>query len=355
RVSGIVKFIFVPDTAGYFFWACLFYLATGIMQVTTLPRIAESFCQVRRNGTLCTEDCPDMLLLCPASECFGDAMNLTWYQEANTAKKSYNQAFVGASLNQECLNMMQFATSPVDAVHLIYTRNSDATLAVNEDCKVLSCRVLANALYLMSDLENGGANCTNQFEIKSPEEASVCPCSSLLAEIDSTVQAEIDSVCGSRLLKDGCGKYATTPSWCNSTGGRRLDLLESSEAAELPCKTPSWQEPPTLDSLLNVPSESRQLQQVNSDAPPWTVGPWSTCKCFEQCMPGLRSRIVQCGGSVCRGSQPESTQECTCTHCALCQHAEIVLNISLVINFSQAGMALILGLALGYFGSLGED
>ena len=52
------------------------------------------------------------------------------------------------------------------------------------------------------------------------------------------------------------------------------------------------------DSLLNVPSESRQLQQaignaerrraranspkVNSDAPPWTVGPWSTCKCFEQ-------------------------------------------------------------------------
>ena len=65
----------------------------------------------------------------------------------------------------------------------------------------------------MSDLENGGANCTNQFVIKSPaaqvkgklqtcfvgfaviaerfprpEEASVCPCSSLLAEIDSTVQ-----------------------------------------------------------------------------------------------------------------------------------------------------------------------
>ncbi|CAE6934975.1 unnamed protein product [Symbiodinium sp. CCMP2456] len=265
------------------------------------------------------------------------------------------KAFVGASLNQECLNMMQFATSPVDAVHLIYTRSSDSTLAVNEDCKVLSCRVLANALYLMPDLQNGGANCTNQFEIKTPEDASFCPCSSLLAEIDSTVQAEIDSVCGSRLLKDGCGKYATEPSWCNSTGGRRLDVLETSEAAELPCKTPSWQEPPTLDSFLEVPSESRQLQQVNSDAPPWTVGPWSTCKCFEQCMPGLRSRIVQCGGSVCRGSQPESTQECTCTHCALCQHAEIVLHISLIINFSQAGMALILGLALGYFGSLGEE
>ena len=59
---------------------------------------------------------------------------------------------------------------------------------------------------------------------------------------------------------------------------------------------------------------------VNGDAPAWTVGQWSTCTCFEQaevfvmdlsylipstlqpvqCMPGLRTRIVQCGGSVCR-------------------------------------------------------
>ncbi|CAE7531152.1 PIP5K4 [Symbiodinium natans] len=43
-----------------------------------------------------------------------------------------------------------------------------------------------------------------------------------------------------------------------------------------------------------------------------------------------------------------------CSHCALC-HAELVLHISTIINFSQAGMALILAVALGYFGSLKEE
>ncbi|CAJ1405192.1 unnamed protein product [Effrenium voratum] len=300
-------------------------LAAGVVQ--------QGLCKVRYEGSTC-KLCPSQNLLCGASDCYRSAMNITWREEALTSSDSYYEALAGAVLDKACLDVIKQATSPVDAIIHMSTAAADTSTAVGQDCKTFHCRVLQNALYLQSDLENKGDNCTDTYGAKSSSSLS-CPCETLLSDIGTEAKSAIDSICGVNLLLNGCSYYEATPSYCNTTG-RRLDSLD-----ELPCGHEADVTP-------------RMLQATSNDAPAWTVGQWSSCQCYDQCMPGMMTRIVTCGGTTCRGEMPARRQACTCDHCAFCD-AAFIMQVLMIVQFVQAGIAFVLSPSMAYFGSLPEE
>lgn len=354
RTAGrAVRFILVPNTAGYFLWAGLSYLAASILLHISIPVIHDEFCTVVYSGSKCQE-CRDHNFLCGDSECYRSAMNITWRKEANAPSKQYFEALNGAVLDKDCTDIIKQAISPVDAI--VQMDRASSSTPVNKECQTFHCRVLQNALYLNSDMQNKGDNCTNTWGTKSSDTALSCPCSSLLTEVNSQAETAIKNICGERVLTTGCSYFATTPSFCNSSsGGRRLDFVQEDEA---PCQTPSSVLPDVRSvfaqqvGLSDAPA--RSLQSTSSTAPAWTVGQWSTCQCYDQCMPGVRTRVVACGATQCRGTQPATQEACTCYHCAECD-AQDVMTVLMFIQYTQAGIALLLCPMIGYFGSLPEE
>jgi len=159
----------------------------------------------------------------------------------------------------------------------------------------------------------------------------------------------------------GCDLSSSAPcAHLQATYGSEED--RSSDAAE-------WMEAandaaPTAEFIeerpSNEPRSSAEVQAkrrltaavaVNAD---YTVGDWTPCKCYQQCIPGLRTRQVNCFGGndptidVCNGDRPHSAEACECEHCADCA-ALLNLLIVMISYFVQGGVAMLCFLIFLYY------
>mmetsp|Transcript_53434 Transcript_53434/g.153304 ORF Transcript_53434/g.153304 Transcript_53434/m.153304 type:complete len:577 (-) Transcript_53434:104-1834(-) len=88
---------------------------------------------------------------------------------------------------------------------------------------------------------------------------------------------------------------------------------------------------------------------TNSDLQDYSVKDWSPCTCYQQCTPGVKTRVVECLTDLCKAPQPASREACICDHAAECQIDDRLIAL-LVIFFIQAFIALIIFLC--YFRTL---
>jgi len=97
----------------------------------------------------------------------------------------------------------------------------------------------------------------------------------------------------------------------------------------------------TYDGNVSVKRRLTAAVSVNAD---YTVAEWTPCKCYMQCIPGVRSRQVNCYGGIdptidtCNGDRPHSAEACECDHCGDCDALFNVL-IVMISFFIQGGVA----------------
>merc|ERR1712066_19409 len=84
--------------------------------------------------------------------------------------------------------------------------------------------------------------------------------------------------------------------------------------------------------------------------PDYTVGEFGSCKCYQQCQPGIQTRVVQCEANACAQPEPASKQSCECRHCADCNVLPVLV-VQLYLYFAQAALAGLSFLFYLYVGS----
>ncbi|CAJ1337608.1 unnamed protein product [Effrenium voratum] len=194
------------------------------------------------------------------------------------------------------------------------------------------------------------AECQNEGLTLTPQ--------SMCAEPSFNESAYCDSLAGGRRLDDGTDTESL-PSLelellrqavQDESADRKRNLTEVQERAE----ADHFRRPPshpvqavvgfdgvevfaseTDDDLRecggNFCSSERRLQTVvATPAPPplqeYTTTPWSTCTCYMQCVPGVRTRSVSCpAGVTCQEPKPSAAQSCVCKHCSDCDILLFVL------------------------------
>jgi len=118
------------------------------------------------------------------------------------------------------------------------------------------------------------------------------------------------------------------------------------------------------DTVCTGNSKHRHLQtattapslELNNQRDDYVVSDWSKCTCYQQCIPGVRTRSVRCsGGGSCKLPVPSSTKDCSCEHCADCKWVLIVIMVQYILFFFQALCSLILWLAFWSVSYLDED
>ncbi|CAK9118626.1 unnamed protein product [Durusdinium trenchii] len=87
----------------------------------------------------------------------------------------------------------------------------------------------------------------------------------------------------------------------------------------------------------------------------YTTTPWSTCTCYMQCIPGVRTRSVSCpAGVTCQEPKPSSAQSCVCKHCSDCDVLLFVLITAFAYLF-QGVVSFLLWLGFLVVAFLEED
>eukprot|EP00930_Biecheleria_cincta_P087622 TRINITY_DN7684_c0_g1_i1.p1 TRINITY_DN7684_c0_g1~~TRINITY_DN7684_c0_g1_i1.p1 ORF type:complete len:617 (-),score=62.69 TRINITY_DN7684_c0_g1_i1:15-1835(-) len=86
----------------------------------------------------------------------------------------------------------------------------------------------------------------------------------------------------------------------------------------------------------------------------WTVGDWTTCKCYQVCVAGLQTRMVTCGAAACKGAAPASERPCVCNHCANCE-AVPILQIMPYVGLFQIVANMCLFCCFQLFSNLPEE
>lgn len=112
------------------------------------------------------------------------------------------------------------------------------------------------------------------------------------------------------------------------------------------------QRPATAEASHHEASElvERRLQNL----PDYTVTDWSECTCYQQCIPGIRQRTVDCLAAACQDPAPPSKESCVCDHCARCM-IDTHLIVLEIMFFVQAGLAFLAFLCYLYINTMKED
>lgn len=246
-------------------------------------------------------------------------------------------------------------------------------------CAVLA-NVVSGATFA-DDLISPDGVCTNIKDTKADEEATVCPCNDILqydrfnsydvslpapatatalaaavaagTPVKSTYIKAIASVCPDvfEKMESMCtnarwqtGNY---PVWCASTTttttvstttsstvstttnatGRRLDLDAGSSDTlidaldALPVRSTEkrkLQDAAAEEVSAAAPSPTPPTPPAGTALPSYQTGEWGSCKCYQQCQPGVRTRKVECEAAACAAPEPPTRQNCYCGHCAMC-------------------------------------
>jgi len=401
-VAGLQAFVlavFSRNVHSYFLWSSGLYAAAGGALMLGRPQVNAFLCnrvtQESLGGPGCAS-CRSDLLMCPKNLCFRSAVNITWHLQASNAKGSLYQAFMEASTDLECNAILRTqASSPVQMVQAIYEGELDGE-TVSNGCKQFHCGVLKNALGEISDLGSVDGVCTNHHGTKGDHQGSECVCQDLVKNAEGAHEA-ITDVCGNFLhvkcpwgdfLPAWCGGVTPTPgpgsannvnsSSGNGTedGGAAFRRLRRPERLRLPPPgLPALPEPPALPGLhalrglpallrnhstaelddgcggaeshscLRAPRALQSQQDpvsadINSQLEDWEVGEWSKCICYQQCIPGVHTRLVKCFAWRCKDPKPAIQQVCHCRHCAECTVVRRMYILSWMF-FAQSWLAFI--------------
>jgi len=417
-VSTLYMVVCSISIHSYFLWSAVLLAACGIVLAVSGPNIETFLCQMSPQpdqGGLGCEGCADELLLCPKDLCYRGAVNITWQKFARSTDQPLYQQFMQAARDQRCNNLIRnFANNPVQMIQQI--ASSVDTEPVTNGCVKFHCMVASQALGGASDLDAPLGVCTDIYGMKHglPEPPSFCPCAGLLTS-DETLAAkpDLDATCGTALLSGTCPWGDITPGWCDTTttatttatlgaaSERRLAGVEEPEQqaaawprvdvlqqgieqepkqwavaalASAPSSAPSgvrlegWgvvTAPPKRgcdERWANASAPRRSLQsstpsasvELNNVLQAWDVGAWSPCACYQQCMPGLRTRLVTCGTTQCSEPVPAREEHCTCFHCADCP-VVLWLFVEWIMFLSTSGVAGLLFLCFLYSSQVKEE
>jgi len=78
----------------------------------------------------------------------------------------------------------------------------------------------------------------------------------------------------------------------------------------------------------------------NADLPDYEAGDWSPCTCYQQCTPGVRTRVVECLTTACQEPMPATREACICDHAAECS-VDTRLIVLFSVFFTQAFIAVL--------------
>jgi len=113
--------------------------------------------------------------------------------------------------------------------------------------------------------------------------------------------------------------------------------------------------PPNTPALIDrvLQETAAAVKAPYDEYPDWTVGDWpSECTCYQQCWPGVRTRVVQCLSEECSVPKPDDKEQCTCDHCAQCN---ILLDLTFFFWFFVAQAVVALLVFLVFFWMEGRD
>jgi len=99
----------------------------------------------------------------------------------------------------------------------------------------------------------------------------------------------------------------------------------------------------------DVPEERRL-----ADLKDWEVSRWGECTCYQQCIPGVRHRNVDCLSTECKDPVPATKEACECNHCARCM-IDVHLTVLEVMFFCQGGLAFLAFLCYLYINTMREE
>lgn len=314
--------------------------------------------------------CRAELLTCPKEVCYRHAVNVTWQTSASDPTGALYQDFMEAATDITCSNFVRdYANNPVDMIVKI---SEDSSL-VTKGCRNFHCGVLENAIGKHADLVTASGVCTNVRGTKPTSTATSCPCSNLLPAITEIQVGNIRSVCGAYIDKR-CKDWTPAPAWCGITtttmlpntttgvGGQAMRRLVegswmASEESQAPARDCEGDRSNiTLARKLQAaaagtPSAAAELNNVLE---PWTVGEWSKCTCYQQCIPGVQTRLVQCLATSCTIPEPARLMRCVCKHCATCSVVQRMFILAMLF-FSNAGVAFLVYLSYLHATTVKED
>lgn len=394
KVRVFVTQVIAPSMVSYFLWSTVIYIAAAVVVIWATPRINDFLCAVDPHpdqGGMGCPNCPSTLLMCSKTDtCWTRALNITFKKDASSSAGALYQALTEAAVDTACNSLVQNANDAVDIVGDIGTSATPVTAG----CKTFHCGVLLNALMGVPDLNAVTVNnCTNVWLTKPSSSANVCPCQAAPTYITPALKLTIDAVCGKDLLTQVCKWANSAYTWCpplpsttpqpSGAAARLLAdlpweygdrqnrsglLQEGVLSPHAVVESCSGESGGKKESLLQVSQEEseeegRQLQgsttpaasgAANSEKPAYTVSAWSTCSCYQQCMPGVQTRLVKCLAASCKDPMPPTSQTCVCTTCARCQ-IELFLQVLFLSLIIQGGICLLTFLAFLSQAGVTED
>eukprot|EP00928_Gymnodinium_smaydae_P006404 TRINITY_DN12262_c0_g1_i1.p1 TRINITY_DN12262_c0_g1~~TRINITY_DN12262_c0_g1_i1.p1 ORF type:complete len:455 (-),score=59.89 TRINITY_DN12262_c0_g1_i1:512-1876(-) len=308
------KAVFAPSIHSYFMWSSFLYLGCGAAIMIMSVQIKEFLCKVRPEHDAATgtgwgcSKCPSTLLLCGKDTCLQSAVNVTYRLEAKLSTHNLYQPLQSAATSQVCNEYAKSATSVEAMLGYISAHSPQSEV---EECKKFWCGVLENVLD-NTDLSSpdGASNCTNTHLFKKSSESSTCICQGTRTAVVSA-----------------SGSHTALATYCRLSVGAEIRRLQAAAT------------PATVD---------------NDELQDYQVAAWSQCSCYMQCMPGVRTRLVQCLAAKCRDPMPAVKEECTCAHCAQCE-VETNLFVLTITFFVQGGVAFLVFLSFLYYESKSED
>lgn len=245
-VWGCLKAIFCLNIANYFLVSGVVYIACAFVVNIQYGKIETFLCNVwaAKNetggfGKGCDE-CGFNAIFCSASECWHDAINLTYkldlldknpnpIMEAllKAPKFAESPTFLDATVDTACNAVLEKYDTPAKAVLMMYTRSIATAAAqqtdppVSQACATFHCQVLVNALehpdLMKAPQSDAKSGCTNSEKVKRPWATEKCVCAGLYQELSATDITNIETFCSLSLKTTTTTTITTTTTTTSST------------------------------------------------------------------------------------------------------------------------------------------
>lgn len=375
--------------ANYFLASGILYVACAFVVNIQYVKVEKFLCNVwaQRNdtgdfGKGCLE-CGFDNIFCGKSECWHDAINLTYKEDLVNATPSFIQewmfrtpdkvesaTFLDASVDVACNEVLTAQETPVKAILTMASLSTQATTdtsvtAVTEKCVQFHCKVVQRALehpdLMRNPQSEETSGCTNTEKVKRHWNSDYCVCHGLYQTMTATDITTIENYCSFTFKTTSTTTTTTTTSTTTTTttiiaaSARRLDLdadmedIEENANCDKQTADKIHDQAPDVGSLVDMADDllrdapMRALQAApatapaaagleNKDLQDYEVGAWSKCACYQQCVSGVMTRSVKCLAQRCKDPKPPTLESCQCGHCADCT---ILLNLTIFFYLFQ--------------------
>jgi len=373
---NLIRSLLTLSIPTFFLWSGLVYLATTAVVWFMRVQVNTFICDIYIKPAACA-DCASDNLMCAKDRCYQSAMNITIATMATSKGDKFLIDLQQSSRDEHCLRLVSDAKSVVDMgkkMHLALTnptKNQLTTACVKSNCQVLYTAVTHPDLVLAP--KNGATDgCTNTLDSKQPKHAAECPCNGVFSSMEvpsaivttATVKHSMESICAYEFpITTTTTTTSTTAATTTIIGGasvRRLDEDETDTGASA-----RRLDEDETDTVLTIAFDrERRLAHavtpqatvdplINAKRADFTVGLFGKCTCYQQCQPGIMTRVVTCQSTACMEPIPPVSVDCSCEPCAACS---VMLNtLILMITLAVQGvLSLLVWLGIVWMNAIPE-